>query len=282
MGLNFYKYSGAGNLFLIADGRRGADKSASAFCVPPVEVLRKYSLKPATISGLCRKHAVDGLIVLEDSASFDFGMKFYNPDGSCGMMCGNGGRCIAAFAEDCGVAPSREDGWYCFEGPDAVHRALVCGREGAVRTVRLGMRPVDSSERVGEYMFINTGARHLVVPVADVDAVDVASEGAGLRSWERFAPQGVNVDFVEWGNPLRVRTFEKGVEGETLACGTGITACALAAFRYGIEPVSVESDGRVRYEVQARGGLLSVDFIPSGDGFRDIYLTGPAERICNI
>lgn len=281
MELKFYKWSGAGNLFLIADGREAPQEGARDLPACPVQTVQESSLCPETITRLCRQHGTDGLIVLKGSRSCDFGMQFFNPDGSSGMMCGNGGRCIAAFANVCGVEPSREDGWYGFEGPDGVHCALVGGREGDTFRVRLGMKPVcgESVRFLEGSLFLDTGARHLVVPVPDVDAVDVASEGARLRSLGQFAPQGVNVDFVEWGKPIRIRTYEKGVEAETLACGTGITASALAASLLSVEPASKDSEGRTYYNISARGGDLEVDFLRDSTGFYDIFLTGPAEII---
>ncbi|MBP5567074.1 MAG: hypothetical protein J6X57_06300 [Bacteroidales bacterium] len=279
------------------------------------------------------------------------------------MMCGNGGRCIVAFADWLGIAPA--DGrTYHFLAPDGLHSAVIlarpsggCGttsggtsfasstpqipdlrgprnslttappiydgplplpvsggghaRQGlsttasAAWTVKLKMIDVEGvSEVLGGY-FLNTGTRHFVKFVEDVDAIDVAKEGKELRWNEAFAPEGANINFVQQlpDGSLKIRTFEKGVEGETLACGTGITAAALAAWFAGVLPRDTDaghSDGQCRdrrplvghgtalcpsrlapagIRLQARrGDILNVDFIPDGPAkFHDIHLTGPAE-----
>lgn len=181
-------------------------------------------------------------------------------------MCGNGGRCIVAFAEDLGIAPAGEE--YVFDAPDGRHSAKILSRDGALRIVRLRMRePFGFRESASGY-FINTGTRHLVRFVPDVEAVDVAAEGLAFRHLPEFAPEGVNVDFVQVcdDGSLKVRTFEKGVEGETLACGTGIVASACVARKLSFVSGPVVT-------VHARIDSLSVEFTPDS-----IYLTGPALR----
>ena len=230
-------------------------------------------------------------------------------------MCGNGGRCIVAFADWLGISPS-EPGHYRFKAPDGLHTAEILSRPdsgcgttdtGKQWTVRLGMIDVDGIREVLGGYFLNTGTRHFVKFVEDVDAIDVAAEGKALRWNEAFAPEGTNVNFVQRmpDGTLKIRTFEKGVEGETLACGTGITAAALAAWFAGILPGDTDaghSDGQCRdrrplvghgtalcpsrlapagIRLQARrGDILSVDFIPDGPAsFSSIHLTGPAELL---
>lgn len=258
--LRFYKYSGAGNRFVVIDGRI---MDASRF------------KRPDVVHALCLQNGTDGLMILENSQEADFRMEFFNPDGSSGMMCGNGGRCIVAFADLLGVKPfhSRE---YVFIAPDGLHRAEILAHMGEAKTVRLGMHDVAGATPQPEGYFLDTGARHLVTFVPDARTVDVASEGARLRRDPRFAPQGTNVDFVsvDPDGSLRVRTFEKGVEGETLACGTGITASAMAACLHGIPPGS-EEDGVLRYTLHACQDDLEVDFRRSGEGFSEVHLTGP-------
>ena len=219
--MKFYKYHGAGNDFLIADGR-GASIDLSA----------------ERISSLCDRHTgfgADGLMVLEESGDYDFRMRYYNSDGSGGMMCGNGGRCIVAFAADLGYKN------FHFEAPDGPHEAELLSGEAAAftnaaRIVRLGMTNVSGAkpyygDRSCDW-FLDTGTRHLVRFVEDIDKLDVVGEGRPLRHDPRFAPVGVNVNFVKVNAPrdIVVRTYEKGVEDETLACGTGITASAMASW----------------------------------------------------
>ena len=290
--MKFYKYHGAGNDFLIADGRE-----------------TRIDLCAEEISALCDRHTgfvADGLMVLENSDGYDFRMRYYNSDGSGGMMCGNGGRCIVAFAADLGFRHFR------FEAPDGPHEAELISGETAAFTnvpkiVRLGMKNVSGAMPYygdgGCDWFLDTGTRHLVRFVDDIDKLDVVGEGRRLRYDSRFAPVGVNVNFVKVNTPcdIVVRTYEKGVEDETLACGTGITASAMAswiAFRIAAsradtsagynqsgEPFIVNESGPVVCSVRARIAELKVTFTPSlvlrsGESpefsAEDVFLTGPA------
>jgi diaminopimelate epimerase len=279
----FFKYHGAGNDFLLADNREGY-----------------LSLSRDQIRHLCDRHTgfgADGVMLLEKSLKKDFRMVFYNPDGSGGMMCGNGGRCIVAFAADLGVVSGNFP--VEFEAPDGFHTAVILseaknpGENGYARQIRLKMKEVTG---VKEYpddnsFFLDTGTRHLVKFVKGLDDYPVKEQGRILRQDPRFAPEGTNVNFVEpvilseAKNLLRVRTFEKGVEDETLACGTGIVATAIAASREGI-PGKTAPDGRVSYDVRASISDLKVDFIPSGQGSgfqaTDVWLTGPAEIVGTV
>ena len=290
--MKFYKYHGAGNDFLIADGR-GASIDLSA----------------ERISSLCDRHTgfgADGLMVLEESGDYDFRMRYYNSDGSGGMMCGNGGRCIVAFAADLGYKNFR------FEAPDGPHEAELLSGEAeaftnAARIVRLGMKNVSGAkpyygDRSCDW-FLDTGTRHLVRFVEDIDKLDVVGEGRPLRHDPRFAPVGVNVNFVKVNTPrdIVVRTYENGVEDETLACGTGITASAMAswiAYRVAVsradssagynrsgEPDTVTEPEPVVCSVRARIADLQVTFTPAltlrpGESPEfsavDVFLTGPA------
>ena len=255
-----YHFSGAGNDFVVIDGRDG-DVSEYR------EVLR--------IEALCREHKTDGLMILgSGDAEVDFTMEFYNPDGSGGMMCGNGGRCIVAFADYLGIKPA--DGEvFLFRAPDGLHTGeiLACP-ESDLWTVRIKMIDVQGiTPMLGGY-FLNTGTRHFIKFVDDVEKVDIDTEGKALRWNPAFAPIGTNVNFVHVApDGLHVRTFEKGVEGETLACGTGLTASAIAAYAAGVIP---DADVRLR----ARQDWLSVSFTPDSDEkFTDVYLTGPARLV---
>ena len=270
----FYKYHGAGNDFLIADGRD-----------------ENIDLTAQQIASVCDRHTgvgADGVMVLERDPELDFRMRYYNSDGSGGMMCGNGGRCIVAFAADLGFTH------FSFNAPDGQHIAeLIPGTEPSAafsktqRVVRLKMRDVSDAEPYGADWFLDTGTRHLVHFVDNVADYDVTGEGRRLRHDPRFAPQGVNVNFVQVnvpGQEITVRTFEKGVEDETLACGTGIVASSLATWL----STPGGDQATCHIAVHARISDLSVTFTPSlhpapsTSRFTDIWLQGPAAFICRV
>ena len=305
--IRLYKYQGAGNDFLLADNRQ-AD----------------IVLAPEQVVSLCdRRYGIgaDGLMLLEACADADFRMVYYNSDGSGGMMCGNGGRCIAAFAADLGIVPSAaaasSDGGdraagnaiYTFVAADGPHQAEIVKSDGLVRKVRLRMKDVhgitcygnpsaqsyvtaDSPDRLNGY-FLDTGTRHFVKFVRNLKDYDVRWDGMAIRNSQEFAPVGTNVNFVE---PVRgilnVRTYEKGVEDETFACGTGITAAAIATFHYLSaardvphhfrDAVGRYRDGRVHVDVMALRDMLAVDFRPVEDGAADVWLTGPAAYVAEV
>lgn len=260
----FHKCHGAGNDFLVADNRDGS-----------------YKLTEDAVRRLCNRHTgfgADGLMLLENSHEHDFRMVFYNPDGSCGMMCGNGGRCIVAFAAKLGFDS------FTFDAADGIHEARIVERDGDRFIIRLKMKDVASVETVGDDgLFLDTGTRHFVRFVDDVEAVDIASEGLRFRYDARFAPIGANVNFVSCdGSSVKVRTYEKGVEAETLACGTGIVATALASYSRGLRGVEYcnAAGESTEIRVNARIAALKVRFVPESDGsFHDVWLEGPAEFI---
>ena len=197
--------------------------------------------------------------------SVDFTMEFYNPDGSGGMMCGNGGRCIVAFADYLGVKPSCHadssschadspschpelaEGSYLFRAPDGLHTGEILQHpEDGLWEVRIKMIDVHGVTPMLGGLFLNTGTRHFVKFVDDVEQVDIDKEGKALRWDPAFAPIGTNVNFVHVApDGLHVRTFEKGVEGETLACGTGLTASAIAAYAAAVIPNEAKA-GEIR------------------------------------
>lgn len=263
--MKFYKYQGAGNDFLIADNR---DKS--------------ISLSEEKIQELCdRRYGVgaDGIMLLEPGPEgYGFTMVYYNSDGSSGMMCGNGGRCIAAFADDCGITDLR------FMAADGPHTAEILARNGKERIVRLAMKDVTEIEPHPEAggWFLDTGTRHLVVPVSKIEEVDVENKGRVLRYLPQFGSVGVNVNFTERiGDTLHVRTYEKGVEAETYACGTGITAAAIVDCLR--NKGAYDGNSRVTVPIRAKRDNLSVDFVPQEDGtFQSVHLTGPATRVAEI
>ena len=257
-----YLFTGAGNNFVVLDGR-GRDMA-------PYRAVER-------IQSLCRELSTDGLMILDTAPGTDFVMEFYNPDGSGGMMCGNGGRCIVAFADMLGLRPAAPDGTWHFLAPDGPHEARILQRpEGtASRTwmVRLKMIDVQGvTPMMGGY-FLNTGTRHFVRFVEEVETLDMERDAKPLRWDPAFQPEGTNVNFVQVApDGLHVRTYEKGVEGETLACGTGLTASALAAWYRKVPTLETS------YRLQCRrGDWLTVDFEPAGDGCRNVFLTGPAE-----
>ena len=305
--MKLYHFSGAGNNFVVLDGR-GADMA-------PFRV-------PERIVALCTQYHTDGLMILcageaasnsGDAASSlraeefcktnlgsaeapprgprrsDFRMEFYNPDGSGGMMCGNGGRCIAAFADYLGIRPGDGSRIFRFQAPDGPHTAELLAKDAKGWTIRLGMKDVSGVTPVLGGYFLDTGTRHYVRFVDDVEAIDIEKEGPRYRHDPAFAPIGANANFVQRlpGGGIKVRTFEKGVEGETLACGTGITASAIAAWfsageisrqaRNDKKDASLGRNDSVHTPVRARQDDLCVDFTPVGpDTFTAVYLTGPA------
>lgn len=274
--MTFYKYHGAGNDFLVADGRSS-----------------RIDLSSAGIAALCDRHTgfgADGVMILSESEGHDFRMDYYNSDGSGGMMCGNGGRCIVAFAADLGFRS------FDFEAPDGPHSAELLSGEARpfsheARIVRLKMKDVSSAAAYenrpgGEPdLFLDTGTRHVVRFVDKVNDIDVVGEGRVLRYSPDFAPVGANVNFVQVNadGSITVRTYEKGVEDETLACGTGIVASAMATW---FAHKRHEQGKIVSIPVHARISDLSVSFRPSDVACEssapasfsasDVYLTGPA------
>jgi diaminopimelate epimerase len=239
MALDFYKYEGAGNDFIL---------------------LRDEKVTPAEVRRLCDRHrgiGADGLMVLSPATGYNFRMEYYNADGSRAAMCGNGARCIALFAHHQGIGGEHLH----FIGDDGPHTARIVSEE----MVEVGMRDVASAENLRGAFLLNTGVPHYVEFVDDIGAVDIRGRGREIRN-----ALDANVNFASAeGNVLHVRTYERGVEDETLACGTGAVAAAISAFlKFG-----------KRLEVRVAGGKLSVGFTPAGGGFRDITLTGPARKV---
>ena len=262
MVLQFTKMNGAGNDFILAD-----DRSQS------IRLTREQ------ITRLCDRHrgvGADGLFFLVPCSSgrADWAWRFYNSDGSEAEMCGNGARCFARFVQRLtGVKKG-----ISFETGAGVIGAAFEGELVTVdltrpKDLRLGQK-VDLTSGTEIVHFVNTGVPHVVVFVADADRAQVSSLGREIRNHRLFAPAGTNVNFVQLAgsNCIRVRTYERGVEGETLACGTGVTAAALITARVNdfAPPISVQVQG---------GDTLQVSFKGENGGFRDVRLTGPAEFV---
>ena len=255
MKLSFYKYHGTGNDFILIDNRSG-----------------KITLTKDQIAYLCHRQfgiGADGLITISDLPGFDFHMKYYNSDGGEGTMCGNGGRCITAFAGTRGVINKKVR----FSAIDGEHYSEVLAVSGNEFYVSLKMADVEQYQKAEDGYIINTGSPHFVKIVDDIEKVDVYREGKSLRWEKRFQPEGINVNFVEIKDDhLIVRSFERGVENITLSCGTGVTASALAA--------STLSENDIHYfDIKTYGGNLKVRFAKSGKRFNDIWLEGPAIKV---
>lgn len=227
------------------------------------------ALSPERIERLCDRHfgiGADGMIILEPSQSHDFRMKYFNADGYPGTMCGNGGRCITAFAKKAGWIISN----CTFEAADGIHSSAVL----ADGQVKLQLRDVKGVQKIEEGYILDTGSPHLVIFTQAVEQVDVLALGQKYRNDPRFR-EGTNVNFVEKkGDGIMVRTFERGVEDETLSCGTGVTAAAIASsLALGKNVNSVK--------VTTRGGNLQVDFRvdPGSQRYTGIHLTGPVTEV---
>jgi diaminopimelate epimerase len=255
MTLRFYKFQANGNDFVIIDDRDG-----------------RFPQNKERIAGLCHRHfgiGADGLMLLKTSGDYDFEMLYFNADGQPAEMCGNGGRCIAALAYSKGIAGKTMR----FLASDGLHEARVedADKERSSFDVSLKMQPVPAVQRMEDGYFLNTGVPHFVCFVSSVEEVDVEKEGSALRKDNRFAPAGTNVNFVEiQSNRLFVRTYERGVEGETLSCGTGVTASAIAT--------SFKTQQN-RFAVHTHGGDFQVRFDKMGNRFENVWLRGPARQV---
>ncbi|NTU68358.1 MAG: diaminopimelate epimerase [Chlorobiaceae bacterium] len=257
MQINFTKMSGAGNDFIVVDNRLG-----------------QVALTQDQIRRMCTRRTgigADGLILLESSETGEFRMNYHNSDGLPGSMCGNGGRCTVYFAWAIGILPAGRR--YIFEADAGRYEAEVTGRE----SVRLHMLPPEDFRdglQAGPWdcHYVNTGSPHAIIFTSDIEKVDVFGEGRTIRHRKDLFPEGTNVNFLEVtsGDSISVRTFERGVEDETLACGTGAVASALMSYRLGkvsASPVTV----KVR-----SGDILEVGFEADLEG---IYLEGPARIV---
>ena len=252
MKLTFYKYQGTGNDFIIIDNRQ--------------LIFDKNDTK--RIKMLCDRRfgiGADGLILLENHETRDFRMVYYNSDGNESSMCGNGGRCIVAFANLLNIVKNKAS----FMAIDGRHEAIV--EDGLVR---LQMQDVSTIEKYEKHVFLNTGSPHHVALVANLDQLDVKKVGSEIRYGNPYFQEGTNVNFVtkKSDDNFSVRTYERGVEDETLSCGTGVTAVALAMHAVG-ETVSTQ------VTLHTPGGNLSVIFKENNQGYNDIWLIGPAKMV---
>jgi len=257
MSLQFAKYHGTGNDFILIDDREENFRGDSEF-----------------IKKLCDRHfgiGADGLMLLQTAAGFDFRMVYYNADGKESSMCGNGGRCIVAFARKLGLLDTEKASFVATDGP---HEAIILHEHPEETQVKLKMIDVSPIHITGDHAFINTGSPHFVIETEQINSLDIIAEGRKIRYSDAFSPGGTNVDFLQYNSAsIRVRTYERGVEDETLSCGTGVTAAAIfaAASRPSTYPSPIQT--------LTLGGPLQVHYSGSDNGFGEIWLEGPASLV---
>lgn len=256
MTLPFYKYQGAGNDFICCDDRAGDLRSR---------------MDRATVARLCDRHfgiGADGLMLLRSTdGPLDFEMVYFNADGRQSTLCGNGGRCIARFAARLGIGKGKQ---YHFRAIDGNHHAELLDDH-----VALSMHDVETVTAQGTDLIVDTGSPHYLQFHDTLAAVDVVTQGRAIRYREPFLADGINVNFVAPdGDGLSLVTYERGVEDETLACGTGVTAAVIGHLHRTAVP-----DGPFEVAVRAKGGNLSVRGKREGDAYRGLWLIGPAEEV---
>lgn len=251
--LKFYKYHGTGNDFILVDNRKG-----------------EYYLSKEQIEKMCERRfgvGADGLMLLNERSGYDFEMKYYNADGKEGSMCGNGGRCMIKFVYHLGI--HRE--LYKFLATDGPHEAEI-DIDGIVS---LKMKDVRAIRRFHNDYIVDTGSPHYIKMVNHVMDMDIYKKGYEIRHSKEFEDEGINVNFVELTDEpdkIIVRTFERGVEDETLSCGTGVTAAALVCYH--------NENGFNEVEVKTLGGMLSIEFDKTDENrYENIWLCGPAEKV---
>ncbi|WP_055436484.1 diaminopimelate epimerase [Lacinutrix algicola] len=248
----FYKYQGTGNDFVFIDNRQ--------------ELFNKNNTK--LIAHLCDRRfgvGADGLILLENDPNVDFKMVYFNADGNQSTMCGNGGRCIVAFAEMLNIINKETT----FNAIDGLHEATI--KNGFVK---LKMQDVNTIEVFDKHTFLNTGSPHHVALVDNIKEFNVKTEGSKIRYGAPYNQEGTNVNFVEQldDNTFAVRTYERGVEDETLSCGTGVTAVALAMHKVG-------KTNTEEVTLNVEGGTLKISFNKAENGYKNIWLQGPATLV---
>lgn len=250
--MTFYKYQGTGNDFIIVDNR--------------LQHIGKNDSK--RIAQLCDRRfgiGADGFIRLENDKNSDFKMVYYNADGNESTMCGNGGRCTVAFAKFLGIINDVTE----FVAIDGLHKAKI---ENEI--IHLQMQDVSEIKSFKNHQFLDTGSPHHVEMVSDLKDFDVKRNGSKIRYGEPYNEAGSNVNFVEQesSDSFAVRTYERGVEDETLSCGTGVTAVALAMHNIG-----KTKSNTVRLKTE--GGELKVTFTKNQNGYNNIWLIGPAQQV---
>lgn len=249
----FYKYHGTGNDFIIIDNR------SLNFNLTDSNIIAKWCDRRFGIGA-------DGLILIENHVTLDFKMVYFNADGNESSMCGNGGRCIVAFAQYLGIIEKKA----VFEAIDGVHKAVI---DNGV--VELQMQDVHTIETYPDHMFLDTGSPHHIAMVSDLETYAVKEKGAAIRYGEPYNEKGANVNFVHQisSKVFAVRTYERGVEDETFSCGTGVTAVALAMHK-------IKKTSSNTVTLQTEGGDLAVKFDVNSQGhYTNIWLIGPAIQV---
>jgi diaminopimelate epimerase len=264
LSIPFFKYQGTGNDFVLIDQR------TTCFLTKNDRIL---------VEKMCDRRfgiGADGLILLQNHADFDFEMIYFNADGRESSMCGNGGRCIVAFAHFLEIFEKK----CTFLAIDGNHEASISSKlktqNSKLKTINLKMSDVQSVDNQQDSYVLNTGSPHFVTFLEKLDSVDVFKKGRKIRNSPPFKKSGINVNFVEIlaENELRVATYERGVEDETFSCGTGVTAAALAYFSKNNQKTAK------KVAISTKGGSLEVCFQPSkGGGFEEIWLSGMTEMV---
>ena len=248
--IDFYKYQGTGNDFIMIDDRE------NGFDIDDQEL----------VSALCERRmgiGADGLILLRDHTKLDFEMIYFNSDGKMSTMCGNGGRCIVDFARMLNIIQDETS----FMAIDGSHDAKIVQDK-----IYLKMQDVKNIERVGDGFFLDTGSPHYVLLADNLPSLDVNKEGCRVRNLDVFKKEGVNVNFVLDAPEIEVRTYERGVETETLSCGTGVVASAIV-----MHYTNCIKEDTVC--IKTRGGVLEVAFERFNEYYRSIWLSGPVSMV---
>ena len=251
MQINFTKYQGAGNDFVLIDNRQ-----------------KSFPVDYKLIEQICDRRfgiGADGLMLLENKENYDFKMRYFNSDGKEASMCGNGGRCIVAFAKQIGIIKD----FTKFIAVDGEHIAEI-----KKDSVKLKMQDVSDIEKGENFFYMNTGSPHYVKFIDSHENFDTYKEGVSIRYSERFKEEGTNVNFVSYISEglINVSTYERGVEDETYACGTGCVASALST-------AIKDKKTKGLYNIKTKGGDIIVYFTKDQDSFKEIYLEGPAKKV---
>lgn len=254
--IKFSKYHGTGNDFILIDNR-------------PL----RAKLTQSEIAHICHRRfgiGADGLILLQNHVDCDFEMIYYNSDGNPSSMCGNGGRCITAFAAELGI--ESQTGPLKFMAVDGLHEAVLEEQIKNGYRVNLKMQDVNDVVLRESYAVLNTGSPHFVLKVADVDRIEFIKQAHAIRYSDQFKEKGINVNFIQpVDKDIKVRTYERGVEDETWSCGTGVVAAAIASFLFTGNPPA---------HIHTKGGLLNVSFETEDKKFfADVHLIGPAVKV---
>ncbi len=259
MKVNFCKYHGNGNDFILIDNRS--------------KTLSRNLQK--TIKRICDRHfgvGADGVILIQNAVNYDFEMKYYNADGYLGSMCGNGGRCAVAFARRIGIKPRNKK--YRLLASDGEHTAQILSDA----TIMLSMNKVTDIKIINDISFeLNTGSPHYIELVDTLDTLNVIELGRNIRHNSRYDALGINVNFMQIkNNKIEVRTYERGVENETLSCGTGVTACAIVSALY-MQTITEKNT----IQITTLGGDFTVHFNYNGEYFYDIFLQANVGYVYN-